>query len=574
MKILIFSPFSAVWAHAFPEALLGMSLAQSNHEIFRIGCNESYRDLCISMRANGLTVESSSLDKQRICNICKENNILINEKFNFKNKYLSDFIGSNALEKIDKILYEVNPDNYFDYSFMNLPIGRLSLYETMLQYKKNSFSFEENSVEWATYKVWLKNALITAFAANAIFDEIQPDAVIIYNNFYSTNNVIHRIAIGRSIKSYSTHAWDNYGSLYSGLLLVQGNNYDYAFGFLKNWERFKNCNFSFWMIKKTIPHIISLIAATNNFIYSSGKSHKEINIRERFNIRKSKKIAVALMSSYDEIFSTYAIGALETIDNVIFEDQIEWVKNIIEFVKNREDLFLIIRIHPREFPNRRDNQKSSNAHIYGKMFSSLPDNVCINWPSDNISIYDLAEYADVVLNGFSSAGLEMATLGIPVVSYANEWNSYPIDLDYKSQTKEEYFVAIQKALCDGWSYKRAECAVKWRAFKLNLNSIDISDAFNMQVGDGIHKFEDLNNIPPMLIEKNHINKFIESNSVQYADIFSDDYLDDISKRSADDGFSAVWDAIIFALYGNNYDGKRFYELFKDRVYKKAGNDKW
>ena len=121
------------------------------------------------------------------------------------------------------------------------------------------------------------------------------------------------------------------------------------------------------------------------------------------------------------------------------------------YYKVRPDLFLIIRVHPREFPNHREGQKSKNAELYEKLLTNLPSNIVVNWPSDNISVYDLAEHVDLVLNGFSSSGLEMALLGIPVLSYANEWNTYPIDLDTKIDTRDDLFASIDGLIEAGWS---------------------------------------------------------------------------------------------------------------------------
>ena len=40
LKILVFAPHSAIWLHAFPEALIVESLAQEGHEIIYITCGK------------------------------------------------------------------------------------------------------------------------------------------------------------------------------------------------------------------------------------------------------------------------------------------------------------------------------------------------------------------------------------------------------------------------------------------------------------------------------------------------------------------------------------------------------
>src|SRR5690606_6941171 len=102
-----------------------------------------------------------------------------------------------------------------------------------------------------------------------------------------------------------------------------------------------------------------------------------------------------------------------------------------------KDLFLIIRVHPREFPNKRDSLKSDHALELEQTLSELPENVRVNWPSDNISLYDLAQIMDVCLNSWSTAGKEMGTLGIPVVLYSADLVFYPADLNYLAVSADD-----------------------------------------------------------------------------------------------------------------------------------------
>ena len=38
MNVLVFAPHSAVWIHAFPEALVAEALMQEGHQIIYVGC--------------------------------------------------------------------------------------------------------------------------------------------------------------------------------------------------------------------------------------------------------------------------------------------------------------------------------------------------------------------------------------------------------------------------------------------------------------------------------------------------------------------------------------------------------
>ena len=130
------------------------------------------------------------------------------------------------------------------------------------------------------------------------------------------------------------------------------------------------------------------------------------------------------------------------------------IRALIGYVEGKENLALIIRVHPREFPNKREGVLSEHARILQAVLAGLPPNVKVNWPTDHVSLYDLANIADVFANGWSTAGKEMAWLGLPVVLYSNDLTLYPPSLNYVGTTKPEYFRQIEQALNDGWDPER------------------------------------------------------------------------------------------------------------------------
>jgi hypothetical protein len=93
-------------------------------------------------------------------------------------------------------------------------------------------------------------------------------------------------------------------------------------------------------------------------------------------------------------------------------------------------------------------------------------------------LYDLASITDVFANAWSSAGKEMAWLGLPVVLYSRELALYPASLNYVGTTKSEYFQQIERALNDGWDPERIRKVYRWCAVEFDYSSLDISESFS------------------------------------------------------------------------------------------------
>jgi hypothetical protein len=154
----------------------------------------------------------------------------------------------------------------------------------------------------------------------------------------------------------------------------------------------------------------------------------------------------------------------------------------LEFVKENDDLFLIIRVHPREFPNKREGLRSEHSILLEKEFFSLPPNAKVNWPDDKMSLFDLAEVADLFLNAWSSAGKEMAMLGIPVLLTWPHYAFYPSDLNYVAKNKDDYFLKVREALREGWSLKNIRKAYRWYVLEYERSVFDISESYRFKEG--------------------------------------------------------------------------------------------
>jgi hypothetical protein len=233
--------------------------------------------------------------------------------------------------------------------------------------------------------------------------------------------------------------------------------------------------------KKVTDHFKELLNAKSIFTYSAKKSLANNDVRSFFGIPDSSKILVATMASYDEEVAAEFIGAKKTFDNEIFPSQIDWIKALISYTKERPNIFLVIRPHPREFANKREQKTSEHSRqILELITSGLPSNVRFNLPEDNISIYDFIDEADVFLNSWSNVGKEIAIFGIPVVIYSKNNLYYHPDLNYIGSDKVDYFNKIEEAIAIGWSFNFVVKVFKWYVYEQQTALISLHSVCNLK----------------------------------------------------------------------------------------------
>lgn len=479
MKVVFMAPHAAIWVHAFPEALIAESLGQNGHEIVYVTCDRQFSGYCASMTAAGLMHDSPDSEKARICRGCRQSAGIIGKNFGFRSHSIGEFLQGPDHQRVAELVGNVRRDNFLDLCVEGVAVGRLATYELLLNRKKQSLEFSE--AEWAEYKTQLGNALRSLFAARRLLDTERPDRIVVYNSLYAVNHVACLLAESRGVPAYFLHAGGNLSRRMETLLFGRGNGVRFYERLLEFWPTVRDQPCSNKVLAPVTDHFLELLRGQHVYAYSAPKSKLRRDLHTEFHIPAGRKVLVATMSSPDERFAAQTINVMKGADSRLFGSQAEWIRSLCAWVSGRPDLHLVIRVHPREFPNKREKVTSEHATALAAALDDLPTNVVVNWPGDKVSLYDFAGITDVFLNAWSAAGKEMSMLGIPVVAYAPELLVYPPDLNYTAASATEYFAKIDQALGDGWSVERMRTAYRWCALEYEKAVIDIRDSYPAKV---------------------------------------------------------------------------------------------
>jgi len=436
MKIICFSSLTSIWYSSFPEAIVAHELQKSGNEVVYITPGNEFPGKS---------------------NIINEN--ILRKEFKLKGYNIGNVLTTKDRDEISLLMSTLDQDNFENLIIDNIKIGKIALYETLLTHKKMSINFSHG--EWKRCRSEIRSTLISFYACRKILNKEKPDRILVYNSLYSVNHVWVECANNLNVPIYYLDGGANLSDFSNTLYIAKNNSIYYTECIKKIWDKVKHVPISREMGTYATNHFLELLKAKNSRVYSAPKSNAYINIRKVFGIKNNQKILIATMSSYDELFAAQFTGVWSIPTDLIFTTQADWIQSLIDYVTNKKDLFLLIRVHPREFTNKRNRLKSEHFKMLELRFKNLPNNVRINWPSDNISIYDLAQTTDVFLNAWSTVGEEMSVLGIPVVIYSKELILYPSDLNYLAKNKQDYFLQIELALKEGWSYKKMKLAYRW-----------------------------------------------------------------------------------------------------------------
>lgn len=475
MKFLFFSPHAELWVHAFPEALIAEMLGKAGHQVVYTGCGGQLDRFCVPMASHGMTMQTPAADRAKICRQCQTRDTLIRKSFGLEGPHLSDLIDDQSVEEADSILLNAGRRSLMDLEIDGIQLGKIALYQLMLRRKRIETDLSDE--EMGDYLIELRNTIYAWQAGKKLFDREMPDRVVVYNALYSVNRIVCKLAERRGIPHYFLHAGGNLFNRLQTLWIGRGDTFSFFPHLLRKWPDFADVACIPDDLSLITEHYLELLRGRSTFVYSSPKSAGYVDVRKLFGVRPSQKLLVATLGSYDEERAAEVVGARIHSKQALFPTQIEWVRSLLSYAQERPDIFLVLRVHPREFPNKREGILSHHAQQLKLAFSNLPANVAVNWPDDGLSMYDFADQTDVFLNSWSSVGKEMALLGIPVVLYAPELAFYPADLGYSGTTIASYFSAIEKALAEGWSFERVRRAYRWYVFEFIRAAVFVGDGY-------------------------------------------------------------------------------------------------
>tara|TARA_B100000579_G_scaffold340177_1_gene291716 strand:- start:4339 stop:6000 length:1662 start_codon:yes stop_codon:yes gene_type:complete len=460
MKITFYSPNSFITVHSIPESVLIKELVKQGHKIHRVFCDGLYQSLCSSMSSSGNNHQSDLTLKKTICSKCTCISRGLEQIKGIEYHYVSKYLKKDKKVEIDEYIAKLSHENFSfksDY-FLNRKLKLKALYLTILTYKLNDLKLSKENFEY--YKEKLRNSLYSFHVAQQLKKIIKSDLLFIYSPQYEINNFFYEGFKSKSLKTYFIEGSDNLFFKHSALRIWDWDRYKLESPVKLNWRNYELTKLPLRAKRLSEKHIKSFLKGKNIHVYSPSPKKKEIKFSKGFDLKKFKKVFLLSTSSYDESFAANVIGAFPDykIKSKVFKNQMDWILYTIKFFNNYPEFGLIIRIHPREFSNRREGQVSNHYRQFLKIIGSkkLEANIYINYPNEKISIYDLFKVVDVTLASWSITAIESLIFGKKVITYDNKLTNYPDDIVISGSSVKEYYGNLKKIINDELTSKEQE----------------------------------------------------------------------------------------------------------------------
>lgn len=472
--ILFLLPEAGISLYIKTFVSLAKQFKLKGYQVYFARCFQLF-ERCVFMDSENLPLNAKNSDKKVLCAYCFKsfaNNVM--EK-GFDCIDLRQFSTKEDKEYIQNIIAEKG-EQIFEFVYEGVDFTRFLKYNFFLFLKKSDLS-QITSQELKLWQQYLISLFVGYQAVKRLTKSVNLSHIFMCDE-YSFNMVVNEIAKKENI-SFSNLTFPFHKDIdTSKIKVLQQYSQNQSCFTLTQWPKFSQVCLSSSQLIEAVDDLIIKMSKRGVYSYSPSKSVQS-NILEALNLDDNRKIIVAYPSSPDELDAMLS-AKREELGKVVYEDafkdQFEWLDDLISFTEESADFQLIIRLHPRMAPNHREKRGCVAAANFAERYAKKYRFVKIIWPQDPISSFDLAEIADIVTVSWSSMGIFMARLGIPVISGLKY--SLPIpneQFHVFCQTKPEFFARLKSLANMPFSLDRLKQTYRWYNMMTLGFCIDLKD---------------------------------------------------------------------------------------------------
>ena len=474
MTAIFFIPEAGITPYLRALCIIASALKNQGHKIYFTCCTgEMVR--CPMLTMHKIAPNVSSVEKAKICAKCFSNINTINEKYGFDLIPLKGVVSAEVLMKVN-MLEITNPNTLDDITFDDFAVGKMAQYDFGLE-KKQIYSIKLDSSCKELFLAYVKNTALAMAIGEELYKRFSPDVFVSFNQ-YAQSDGIRYIATKYQKLNFNVTYPINLGFDGSLLYISKHRFFCYENNRCQEWSLYKGLPITKKMVMASWNDTLYRNYQSNSHIYTQSKNTGPVNLKNMLNLATNRKTIVAYTSSGDEILGgemMLNVWHENPVREYAFPDQISWLKFLKAYVQERDDIQIVVRIHPREGVNKNYSFGSSHLELLRGEFKDSTENFIIVWPEDKISSYDLFELAHGVLVAWSSMALEASRVGIPALTYAKNMCYPDADFIMVATTIEEYKRKLELLISTEYQFDYLIKAIRFNHLRTFLPCIDIGE---------------------------------------------------------------------------------------------------
>lgn len=400
-RILAFTPYAAWPFHTRYELTISKAARLRGAQVRHVLCDAQMAE-CDMYSAAAFYPKARPLD---ICRNCQKQANIEFAGSGLPVDWMSSLTTDDQKREAIRWAQNLTVDELENARFHDWPLGEWITTSVVSYFRDYPLDFNN----WQHISVWrgfLQGAAISALALQTVFDQWQPDALLMFNGRMGSLRVALNLARERQIRVLIHERPWRPGAIFlyentpansprpAQDYVAQWRDAPLTLAQLQTVQR--------WLVDRRFPPDRGL-----DLLYANAPQGRAV--LETLGLKSDKKLWLLLTSSTDEFMGDPALVGP-------FATQEEWIEAVVLWVARRPEIQMIIRVHPNVGGAGLGGEATSQTLWFEQLRPRLPANVALVGPKEPLSSYDLMDVADAALTYGTTAGLETLALGKPVLT--------------------------------------------------------------------------------------------------------------------------------------------------------------
>lgn len=318
--------------------------------------------------------------------------------------------------------------------------GKHALSTLIRKLRMGTLGFEDDKTRQLVREGIVKS-IRSARAAQSLFEDFHPDAVLFVEKGYTSYAEIFDVAVEKGLNCIQyVHAQKS--DLFLFKRYSKRNKWEHPFALsTATWEHVKALPRDDAAEQKIVNDLIEGYKKGGWFNRKhllEGKSVKGTDaVRTQLGLKPGRKVAV--------IFSHVLWDATFFYGKNLFKDYEEWLVETVRAACKNTNVEWIVKVHPDytwKMKEQHDTRPPRDVAALQERIGTLPPHIHLVMPDIDISTLSFFEIADYCITVRGTAGIESACMGIPVLT-AGTGRYSNLGFTHDFETPEEYVQAIE-----------------------------------------------------------------------------------------------------------------------------------
>ncbi|TVQ44349.1 MAG: capsule biosynthesis protein [Gloeocapsa sp. DLM2.Bin57] len=430
--VLIATSVGGLLPMSLPESLLAVALTLRGAKVHILLCDE-FLPACLNLQKIDIpeTVIENYQLKTVKCKDCYQAGRKFYEPLGLQIHRYSELVSETEKEKAKAIAQTIPLTEIPAYCLNNWQIGEHAYAGALRYFASGNLENEPHSE--VIVRRYFEGAILTAQATNNLLQQHQFEVACFNHGIYLPHGIIGEVCRQPhgDIQPVRVVNW-NVAYRKKCFIFSHGDTYHQTM-LSEPVETWSDLPWNETMEAQIIAYLRSRWSGSRDWIWFHEKPDAEIEkIAQEIGLDLTKPIIGLLTNVMWDAQLHYRANA--------FPNMLSWVLATIKYFSQRQDLQLLIRIHPAEIRGTLPSRQPLLPEI-NKVWSQLPPNVFIIPPESPVSTYAAMLQCDSVIIYGTKTGVELTSFGIPVIVGGEAWiKGKGITLD--PPTPEAYFTTL------------------------------------------------------------------------------------------------------------------------------------